>query len=219
MAPFMIGWRDRPQLVIAAVIAAAATALLVLLKLASEILEGEFDAYDRAALIWIRDHLGGVAGLRAVMLDLTALGDTATLLLVMAFAAGLWAMMGARRVALILCGQAILGTLVVQGVKAIADRARPDAVPHWASFSAASFPSGRAALSAIVYLTLAVVAADRLPSVASKRYLMSGAVLLVVAIGFSRLYLGVHWPTDVLAGWALGGSWAILSWLLCRRLG
>jgi len=215
----MIGWRDRPQLVIAAVIAAAATALLVLLKLASEILEGEFDAYDRAALIWIRDHLGGVAGLRAVMLDLTALGDTATLLLVMAFAAGLWAMMGARRVALILCGQAILGTLVVQGVKAIADRARPDAVPHWASFSAASFPSGRAALSAIVYLTLAVVAADRLPSVASKRYLMSGAVLLVVAIGFSRLYLGVHWPTDVLAGWALGGSWAILSWLLCRRLG
>ncbi|NIJ65116.1 hypothetical protein FHR20_002078 [Sphingomonas leidyi] len=83
-------------------------------------------------MVWIRDHLGGFAGLHAVMLDLTVLGETATLVLVLVMlgAAGLLLAVGTRRLAAILCAQAALGMLVVQGVKALADRARPDAVEH-----------------------------------------------------------------------------------------
>lgn len=92
-------------------------------------------------------------------------------------------------------------------------------MPHWADVASLSFPSGHAANSAVVYLSLAVLASRAAPGRAPRAYLAGCAALLVVAIGLSRIYLGVHWPTDVLAGWSLGGGWACLCWAVARAVG
>ena len=111
-------------------------------------------------------------------------------------------------------GGALLGTLL----KAIYARARPDLVAHLVGTDSASFPSGHAMNSAVVYLTLAVLLARAETSVAVRRFLVSAAIGLTLVIGCSRLYLGVHWPTDVLAGWIVGGLWAAACSLGAKRL-
>jgi undecaprenyl-diphosphatase len=77
----------------------------------------------------------------------------------------------------------------------------------------ASFPSGHATLSAVVYLTLGVLLAEATTQRSLQVFYIAFAALLVVAIGISRVYLGVHYPTDVLAGWSLGTAWALLCWV------
>jgi undecaprenyl-diphosphatase len=102
----------------------------------------------------------------------------------------------------------LLSTLLKMGF----DRPRPDLVPHGALVYTASFPSGHATLSAVVYLTLGALLARVQPRLVLKLYLLGLAILLTVMVGVSRVYLGVHWPTDVLAGWAVGAAWALLCW-------
>ena len=92
-------------------------------------------------------------------------------------------------------------------------RPRPELVPHGAEVYTASFPSGHSMMSAIVYLTLGALLARTQPDRGVKIYILTIAVVLTVLVGASRVYLGVHWPTDVLAGWTLGGMWALLCWM------
>jgi undecaprenyl-diphosphatase len=98
-------------------------------------------------------------------------------------------------------------------------RPRPELVPHGAEVYTHSFPSGHAMLSAVIYLTLGVLVAASQEDRRIKQYVLCVAVLLTVLVGMSRVYLGVHWPSDVLAGWALGASFACLGWLIFRRTG
>lgn len=98
------------------------------------------------------------------------------------------------------------------------DRPRPDLVSHLVNETSFSFPSGHAMLSAITYLTLGSLAARFLPDRATKVFLLALAVLVTVLVGTSRVYLGVHWPSDVLAGWCAGFAWAMLCWLAARLL-
>ena len=107
-------------------------------------------------------------------------------------------------------------------LKLFFNRPRPDVVAHWTSYASASFPSGHAANSAIIYLTLAVLIARSVRSRAVRIYVVASASLLTFLIGLSRLYLGVHWPTDVLSGWIVGAGWALFCssiawWLQSRR--
>ncbi len=106
------------------------------------------------------------------------------------------------------------GVLLSTGLKAGFAWPRPELVPHAVSVYTASFPSGHAMMSAVVYLTLGVLLARVQPQRWLKAYLLGLAAVLTVLVGSSRVYLGVHWPTDMLAGWAAGAAWALLGWLM-----
>jgi undecaprenyl-diphosphatase len=94
------------------------------------------------------------------------------------------------------------------------DRPRPDLVAHGAQVYSASFPSGHALMSAVAYLTLGALLARVQKGRRLKLYVLAVAVTLTFLIGVSRVYLGVHWPTDVLAGWCIGSAWALTCWVL-----
>jgi undecaprenyl-diphosphatase len=110
------------------------------------------------------------------------------------------------------------GALLSTALKGLYSRPRPDVVPHLASVTSYSFPSGHAMLSAVVYLTLGALLARLVEGRWTKLYFVGVAVLLTILVGSSRVYLGVHYPTDVAAGWAAGVGWAVLCWLLARHL-
>ncbi len=194
-----------------------------LAKLASEVMEGDFYAFDRWLLEGLRrvDNRSVPLGphwLGHAMIDITALGGVTVLAIVTALATGY--LMARRRTAmgLFVAGAIVSGGAMSTLLKLIFARQRPDLVPHLIDVRSLSFPSGHAMNSAIVYLTLGALLA-RVEKRASVRvYLLSAAITLTLIIGFSRVYLGVHWPSDVIAGWCVGATWAVLSSLAARAL-
>lgn len=200
-----------------------APALVLFVNLASEVAEGDTLAFDR----WLLEHLRSASDaavpvgpdwLRVAMIDFTSLGGAAVLTLVTMLAAGY--LLARRKAALALflscaiAAGALLNTLLKFGFV----RERPDVVPHLVEVSSASFPSGHAMNSAMVYLTLAALLVSAERSWRVRIFLISAAMLLTLIVGFSRAYLGVHWPTDVLAGWSVGAAWAVLCSLIAARL-
>jgi undecaprenyl-diphosphatase len=111
------------------------------------------------------------------------------------------------------------GQALVSLLKLLVGRPRPEIVSHLTQVSTLSFPSGHATMSAVTYLTLGLLAARFLPRRIAKIYVVALAVVLTFLIGVSRLYLGVHWPSDVMAGWCAGFAWASLCWLAARFTG
>jgi undecaprenyl-diphosphatase len=150
--------------------------------------------------------------------DITALGGVAVLALVTMVAAGFLILDGKRNMALFVCGSVLSGLIVGAILKDAFQRPRPDLVPRVAYFSGASFPSAHSMMSAVTYLTLGALLARSDERKRLKAYFLLLAVLLTIAIGVTRVYLGVHWPTDVLAGWTAGAVWAVLCWLAARFL-
>jgi undecaprenyl-diphosphatase len=205
-----------PELERAIGLQAAACALLALvLALASRLVLGDFGALDRTLLVAVRqavDHRGiGWETLRRIMLLATTVGAFPTLaaLTLVASALLIIARRGATAMRLVLCAGS--GVAAANLVKDVFVRTRPDVVPHWVEVSSLSFPSGHSADASIVYLLLAVLAVDCVPRRSAGRGLAAAAFALVLLVGLSRVYLGVHWPTDVLAGWAFGAAWAFIS--------
>ncbi len=192
-------------------------------NLASEVVEGDTLAFDRWLIAGLRDSADpgqplGPWWLKKVMVDLTALGGGPFLTLLTLVAAGF--LIAARKwgmavfVVLAIAGGGLVGNLL----KWIFVRARPDLVPHLVSVDSASFPSAHAMNSAVTFLTLGVLLSRTQRAWRLKAYLIGTAVFLTLIVGFSRVYLGVHWPTDVVAGWAVGAAWAILCSLIAARL-
>ena len=167
-------------------------------------------ALDRAILAAVRG--AGPAWLRRTAVDLTALGGGTVLTLVVIAAAILLLVRRQPLLAAALIGASWSGGRVVQAVKAMVARARPDLADRLVPVASASFPSAHAANSAIAYLTLAALAAEITRDRGMRRAVFALAILLVGAIGASRVYLGVHWPSDVLAGWSFGALWALGWW-------
>lgn len=192
-------------------------AAIVLLLLAAGLALGRWPfGFDEALVRGAREW-DGPARLRRAAVDVTALGGGTVLTLAVVAATGLllvrrlWLTAGAIVLA------ALSGNLMVDLIKGHVARARPTLVPQLVEVSNYSFPSGHAANSAIVWLTLAALGGQVVPERAARAYLAGGAVLLVAAIGASRVYLGVHWPSDVLAGWSFGALWALGWWWLLER--
>lgn len=173
-------------------------------------------AVDRAIILAVRAW-HGPGWLPHFMADVTALGSGEVLTLVVLVAAGALLVKRLWLTALAIAGASLSGGWMVDLVKNHVVRLRPDIVPHLVQVHGYSFPSGHATSSAIVYLTLAALVGQVTPDRALRRYALVVAVLLTGLIGTSRVYLGVHWPSDVLAGWSLGTLWALGWWLATAK--
>jgi undecaprenyl-diphosphatase len=184
-----------------------------LLMFASEVMEGETLAFDRWILLAMRSPTdpaipAGPAWLRLSMADVTALGGYTVLTMLTGFAVVYLIIVRKAVTALFLAGSVISGLLMSSILKFVYLRPRPELVAHLVPVQTSSFPSGHATNAAVVYLTLAILLANAEKNRWVRSYLMAIAIFLTVAVGVSRVYLGVHWPSDVLAGWCVGGAWA-----------
>lgn len=188
---------------------------LVFAEITDEVLEREADPIDRAILMWLRPS-DPPGWLLELVRDITALGGMFVLTLWVAVTALFLAFSGRVRSCAFVVAAAGTGMLVSTGLKMIFNRERPDVIVHDLYVATASFPSGHAMLSAVVYLTLGALISELVRPVWQKLYILGVAAFLTGIVGFSRVYLGVHWPTDVLAGWAAGAAWAIGAWGLAR---
>ena len=150
--------------------------------------------------------------------DITALGGATVLTLMTALVLGYLLLNRAYRAALLVLGATFGGYLLSSGLKQFFDRARPAIVPHLAPAVSSSFPSGHSMLSSVVYLTLGSLLARTAAPRREKTYFIAVSFLLTLLIGFSRVYLGVHYPTDVLGGWTAGIAWALLCWCVAYTL-
>ncbi|MBY0360968.1 MAG: phosphatase PAP2 family protein [Phreatobacter sp.] len=213
--------REEIGLVIALVVIAGG--ILAFLRLADVVAEGESEAFDRALLLLFRDPANlargpGPGWLPGVMRDITALGGFAVLTLIVVVTAVYLVLVGKRAAALFVVLAVTGGTLLSHGLKMLFDRPRPDLIPNAPLELTASFPSGHAMISAVTYLTLGVLLTRLDAPRRVHAYFLAVAVVMTVMIGISRIYLGVHWPTDVLAGWCLGAAWALFCWLVALWL-
>ena len=160
----------------------------------------------------------GPAWLRIAALDISALGSASVLGLVVAAVAGFLLLQGLRRTAGFIVVARVGGWLLNSFLKELFQRPRPGVVPHLSEVLTLSFPSGHAMTSAVVYLTLGALLMRLADRRATKIYCMACAMVIAGLVGATRVYLGVHYPTDVLAGWLVGLSWALMCWLVERAI-
>lgn len=195
----------------------AAVAIWGFVELAEEVVEGEVEAFDRTILLSMRtaDDLNDPIGPRwfeELGRDVTALGSTGILTALTILSCGYLWLLG-KRSAVLYVLVAILGAQgLSSSLKWTFDRPRPDLVPHGMHVYTASFPSGHSVMSAATFLTLGALLARYQKTRPLRIYLVVVSVVLALAVGVSRVYLSVHWPTDVLAGWAIGAAWALICW-------
>ena len=217
---------DFPRLLVAARREiGAASALLIatlgamgFLAIADEVAEGETHALDLAVLRALRvegqpQTLIGPHWLHVAATDVTALGSVTVLGLIILLAFALLASLRRWSEGALLLAGAGGGLLISQGLKRVFGRERPELAYRAVEAVNASFPSGHAMLSAVVFLTLGVLTARFADRRRVRVLAMSAAVLLSLLVGASRVYLGVHWASDVLAGWCVGAAWAMACWL------
>ncbi|MEK1893837.1 MAG: phosphatase PAP2 family protein [Rhizobium sp.] len=197
-------------------------AVATLFHVAAEVREGDTLAWDQAFLLSLR-HADDVAlplgpgWIKTAMVNYTSLGGMAVLLLITLSTIGSLVIARRRVDALFLSVGVAGGWLCSNALKIWIARPRPDVVTHLVAVGDASFPSDHAMVSAATYLTLAAVAVRFLHAPAQKAYVFIVAGALIGTIGISRIYLGVHYPTDVLFGWFAGSVWAFACWLIFRR--
>jgi undecaprenyl-diphosphatase len=187
-------------------------------ELAEDVPEGRFKVTDEKILRAFRspDDLAKTIGpvwLRDAGRDLTALGGPTVLTLLVLLVIGYLLLNRQRRAALFLVACIGGGCAVAAVLKHVIGRERPHVVPHLAEATSTSFPSGHSMLSSVVYLTLGALIARTMAHRHEKIYFILAALLLSFLVGVSRVFLGVHFPTDVLGGWAAGTGWALLCWM------
>lgn len=219
-ALYWIGLHERDVLV-ALVLAAAA--VWGFAELADEIDEAGAGTVDARLLLAFRasgdptDPLGP-GWLEELARDVTALGSLGMISFLTLATAGFLVLQQKKHIALYLVLAVGSGVLISMALKAGFSRPRPDLVPHAARVYTSSFPSGHSMTSAVTFLTLGALLAGTQPRWRLKAYFLVLAVLLTILVGVSRVYLGVHWPTDVLGGWTAGSAWALLCWVVAERL-
>ncbi len=196
--------------------------LFAFIKLADTVKDQNTRGFDERLLLLFRNPADasdplGPPWVEVVVRDISALGGILALGLVTVAACGYLWLKRDRGLALFIAISVCGGTLVNTLLKGAIERPRPDIVSHGTSAALSSFPSGHAMMSAAVFLTLGALLAQSAGQARIKIYILSWSVLLTIMVGISRIYLGVHWPTDVIAGWIAGATWAVLCLFVGRK--
>lgn len=182
--------------------------------LADEVVEGDTLNFDNAVLLALRtpgdpaDPIGP-AWFEEAVRDVTSLGSFSVLGIIVVVVFAYLLLVGKQRTGWFMAFAVVGGTIISTVLKMLFDRPRPD-LTGVAEVFTASFPSGHATVSAVVFLTIGAMLAEATPERRLKLFYIATAILLTMLVGVSRIYLGVHYPTDVLAGWSLGAAWALL---------
>ncbi|SRR5712691_11525590 len=223
VAGLVVKWLGRQETIVLLAALAVGLALFTFIKIADEVVANDTRDFDVWLLRLLRQPDNpalplGPRWLLEVARDITALGGRTLLLIIIVAALGylmlerklgaMWFVLAAA------CGGGVLSSTM----KYYFARGRPDVVPHLAVVASSSFPSGHAAFAAVIYLTLGALLARFTERRRTRVYLVVLALSLTFLVGISRLYLGVHYPTDVLAGWCAGLAWALSCWLVARYL-
>lgn len=215
--------RDREELrLLAGTLVLLAIAFAVI-KLAGEVLEGDTLEFDKQILAALRkaddpSQPIGPAWLEVAAFDITSLGSAAVLGLTVVTVVGFLVLQGLYRNAAFVLVASAGGWLLNTVLKEVFARPRPSIVPHLREVMTMSFPSGHALTSAAVFLTLGAFLMRVSDKRVTKFYCMAVAMVATLLVGATRVYLGVHYPTDVLAGWLIGTSWALFCWLTARAI-
>jgi undecaprenyl-diphosphatase len=202
---------------------AIASLLFIFGLVAQTVVDGKSSAFDRSIILAFRDHGNppapiGPAWVQEAARDLTSLGSIIVLAIITFGFAG-YLFLARKQAAAWLMLIAVFGGIALSDLLKFAfARPRPDFVSPVARVFTASFPSGHATLSAITYLTIAALLAQSQSSPRMSIYFIVLAAILTILIGVSRIYLGVHYPTDVLGGWCIGSAWALGCWVLMTWL-
>lgn len=212
-----IRWVGGHDLRLIIVLAIAAGAAWGFAQVADGVSEGDSRDVDRTIVVALRDGADltdplGPPWFEEAARDLTALGSVSVLMLASLAVIGYVLLSRAYSNAIVIAVAVVGAQLASSLLKIGFGRERPDLVPHLTDVYTPSFPSGHAMVSTAVYLTFATQLASLHRSRVIRGYLIASALALVVVIGATRVYVGVHWPTDVLAGWAGGCAWALLVW-------
>ena len=215
--------RDREELLILAGSVLVLALLWVFATLADKVFEGETRQFDEWLLHALRrpDDRAipvGPAWLRFAANDITSLGSPTVLGLTVLAVTGYLLLHGLFKNGLFIFVASGGGWVLNWALKQAFDRTRPDIVPHLRQVVDSSFPSGHALTSAAVYLTLGALLMRIARGRLARYYCIAMAMLVTCLVGSSRVFLGVHYPTDVLAGWLIGMSWALLCWTVERAL-
>jgi undecaprenyl-diphosphatase len=205
----------KPLFLLIALLLAAAVWTFV--AIANEVMEGDTQAFDQVMLLVMRTPGNptkpwGPRWLEGFGRNVTALGSAEVLTLVTLAVLGVLLLQGKIGVMVMVVTAVGGGMLLSIALKEHFDRPRPALVLPGVLSEDASFPSGHAMHAAVGYLTLGIVLAGMQPQRRLKVYVLVLAIGLILLIGLSRVYLGAHWPTDVLAGWAAGTAWGLIVW-------
>jgi undecaprenyl-diphosphatase len=218
-----LGWLARQEAAVLLTAFVVIFALFGFLELAEEMREGEMQRFDEWLLRLVRrtDNPALLIGPRWVaeaVTDFTALGGSAVLTTVLLCAVGYLALQHRYGGAALVIVASAGGGLLSVGLKQIFARDRPNIVPHLVTVEGLSFPSGHSMAAAVIYLTLGALLARFAARRRVRVYVIAISLGLTFLIGLTRVCLGVHYPTDVLAGWTVGLAWALVCWLVARYL-
>ena len=196
---------------------------LVFALLADGVMEGGLSGFDDRMFRLLRAP-GAPPWLTEMARDITALGSFVVLGLILAVSSAGLFLAGARHAASLALAAVLGGTALSTALKMGFDRPRPQwpGAPPSKEFvippTSKSFPSGHAMLTAVTFLTLGALLARMTPHRGLKYFALTSAILITVLVGVTRVHLGVHYASDVLAGWCVGGAWALLCWLVALWL-
>lgn len=219
MAKRLMDEKEARRLIPWVVALAALAALLAIafFGISRAVAAGRMENLDERLLLAMREPGDlsdpiGAQWVEEVGRDFTSLGGVALLTLITCFATAFFWLSSMHHAAVYIAAASVTAMLLSSTLKQTFDRPRPDLVPHEVAVYTSSFPSGHSTMAAAVYLTLGLVASRFVSRRRLKALFLVSAMLVTGAVGVSRVYLGVHWPSDVLAGWSIGAAWALMCW-------